>query len=174
MDNFAEYMVKKQPDSSDHLKRFWIIALTVLLIAATVLLTILFHFPFLLIITSGVIYGAYYLLTGLSVEYEYAVTNGEIDVDKIIARRKRVHLVTADAAKFEAFGPLTDDTPSADERTLVLCADNTGEGEYYADAETDTYGAVRIVFTPSSSVIEALEAHLPRQLRKNRSQGNLS
>ncbi len=168
MDNFAEYMVKKRPDSHDNMKKTWIIILLVLLCAATIVLTIIMHFPFLLIITCGLIYGAYYLITGLSVEYEYAVTNGEMDVDKIIACRKRVHLVTADAAKFEAFGPLTEDTPPADERTLVLCADNTGENEYYADTETEAYGAVRIVFTPNQSVIDALEAHLSRQLRQKR------
>ncbi len=174
MDSFAEFMVKKQPDSSDKLKKIQIIVLTVLLCSATVVLADMFHFPFLLIITCALIYGAYYLITGLSVEYEYAVTNGEMVVDKIIACRKRVHLITADAAKFEAFGPLTDDVASADEKTLVLCADNTGENEYYADGETEEYGAVRIVFTPNQAVIEAIEPFLPRQLRNHRGQENPS
>lgn len=169
MDNFAEYMVKKHPDSSDMMKRIGIIALTVVLCLITVLLVVLLKIPFILIVTCALIYGAYYLLTGLSVEYEYAVTNGEMDVDKIIACRKRTHLITVDAAKFEAFAPLTSDVPDADQRTLVLCGDNTGEGEYYADVETEEYGAVRVVFTPNDAVIAALEAHLPRQLRYQRS-----
>ena len=75
MDNFAEYMVKKQPDSRDIAKKAGIIALAVLLSAASVFLVFITHIPFIPIITCAVIYGAYFVLTGLSVEYEYAVTN---------------------------------------------------------------------------------------------------
>ncbi len=165
MDNFAEYMVKKQPDSRDNAKKAGIIALAVLLSAASVFLVFITHIPFILIITCAVIYGAYFLLTGLSVEYEYAVTNGEMDVDKIIARRKRVHLITVDVGKFDAYGALTDDIPDDENRTIVLCSDNTGDGEYYADLETEDYGATRIIFTPNDAVDEAITAALPRQLR---------
>ena len=97
--------------------------------------------------------------------YEYAVTNGEMDVDKIIARRKRVHLITVSTAKFDAYGEMTDAVPDDPDRTIVLCSDNTGEGEYYADLETEEYGATRIIFTPNEAVQEAINAALPRQLR---------
>ena len=166
MDNFAEYMVKKRPDSRDNAKRAGIIALAVVLCAASVFLVFVTHIPFILLITCAIIYGAYFLITGTSVEYEYAVTNGEMDVDKIIARRKRVHLITVQTADFEAFGPLTDDVPDDDSRTLVLCADNTGEGEYYADLTTEDYGETRIIFTPNQAVLEAIQAALPRKLRR--------
>ena len=166
MDNFAEYMVKKRPDSRDNAKRAGIIALAVVLCVASVFLVFVTHIPFILLITCAIIYGAYFLITGTSVEYEYAVTNGEMDVDKIIARRKRVHLITVQTADFEAFGPLTDDVPDDDSRTLVLCADNTGEGEYYADLTTEDYGETRIIFTPNQAVLEAIQAALPRKLRR--------
>lgn len=166
MDNFAEYMVKKRPDSSDNLKKIGIIALAAILCIVTTVLAFLIKIPFILIITCALIYGAYFLLSNLSVEYEYAVTNGEVDVDKIIARRKRVHLITVQTADFEAFGPLTDDVPDDDSRTLVLCADNTSEGEYYADLTTEDYGETRIIFTPNQAVLEAIQAALPRKLRR--------
>lgn len=112
MDNFAEYMVKKRPDSRDNAKRAGIIALAVVLCAASVFLVFVTHIPFILLITCAIIYGAYFLITGTSVEYEYAVTNGEMDVDKIIARRKRVHLITVSTAKFDAYGEMTDAVPT--------------------------------------------------------------
>ncbi len=165
MDNFAEYMVKKRPDSRDNAKRAGIIALAVVLCAASVFLVFVTHIPFILLITCAIIYGAYFLITGTSVEYEYAVTNGEMDVDKIIARRKRVHLITVSTAKFDAYGEMTDAVPDDPDRTIVLCSDNTGEGEFYADLETEEYGATRIIFTPNEAVQEAINATLPRQLR---------
>ena len=155
MDNFAEYMVKKRPDSRDNAKRAGIIALAVVLCVASVFLVFVTHIPFILLITCAIIYGAYFLITGTSVEYEYAVTNGEMDVDKIIARRKRVHLITVSTAKFDAYGEMTDAVPDDPDRTIVLCSDNTGE----------EYGATRIIFTPNEAVQEAINAALPRQLR---------
>lgn len=168
MDNYAEYMVKKRPDSRDNMKKALIIVLLALLCAASIAFMILTQIVFILFITCALICGGYFLLSGLSVEYEYAVTNGEMDVDKIIARRKRVHLITVEASKFEAFGEMTDDVADDENRTLVLCSDNLGEGEYYADLTTEEYGPTRIVFTPNDSVREALEASLPRQLRYRR------
>ena len=82
MDNFAEYMVKKRPDSQDNAKKAGIILLAVLLCAASVFLVFVTHIPFILVITCAIIYGAYYLISGTSVEYEYAVTNGEMDVTR--------------------------------------------------------------------------------------------
>lgn len=165
MDHFAEYMIKKKPDSRDNTKKIVILLLLILLCAGTIFMVFLTGIPFLLLITCALIYGAYFLLSGLSVEYEYAVTNGEMDVDKIIARRKRIHLISVKASQFDAFGPLTEEVPEAAERTLVLCTDNSGEGEYYADLTTEDYGETRIVFTPNQAVIDALAEFLPRHLR---------
>lgn len=168
MDNFAEYMVKKQPDKRDNIKRLGIILLTVFFCAGTIAAVFLTGIPFILLITCALIYGAYFLLSSQSVEYEYAVTNGEMDVDKIVARRKRVHLITVNVSKFDAFGPMTDDVPDDETRTLVLCSDNTGEGEYYADLITENYGPTRIIFSPNEAVITVLREALPPQLRYGR------
>lgn len=164
MDQFAECLVRKQPDASDRMKGVLLIIAAVLITAISILFVYLTKIPFLLLVTCAAIYGVYYLVSGLSVEYEYAVTNDEIDVDKIIAKRKRVHLLTASIRKFEAFGP-AEEMPEEDDRTLVLCADNTGEGEYYADVETEEYGSTRILFTPDTAVLEAVKEALPHALR---------
>ena len=50
---------------------------------------------------------------------------------------------------------------------LVLCSDNTGEGEYYADLSTEAYGPTRIIFTPNAAVLETITAALPPQLRRS-------
>ena len=107
------------------MKTVLIILAAVLLSAATVFLVLITKIPFILIVTCAVLYGAYFLITNQSVEYEYAVTNDEMDVDKIIAKRKRVHLITVSTKTFEAFGPVSEDLAEDDNRTLVLCSDNT-------------------------------------------------
>lgn len=167
MDNFAEYLVKKKPDAQDRSKKIVILTIVVVLSLITIAAAYLVRIPFILIITCAVIYGGWFFINNLSVEYEYAITNDEMDVDKIIARRKREHLVTVSIRSFEAYGEYTDDIPDAEEKTLVLCSDNTGVGAYYADLEDEDYGSMRIIFTPNESVCEAIEAVLPYKLRKN-------
>ena len=79
----------------------------------------------------------------------------------------REHLITVSTKTFEAFGPVSEDLAEDDNRTLVLCSDNTGEGEYYADLSTEAYGPTRIIFTPNAAVLETITAALPPQLRRS-------
>ncbi len=166
MDSFAEHMVKKHPDSRDTGMRFGIIAGAIILSVITVFLCFLTGIWLILIITIGIIYLAYYLFTNTNVEYEYAVTNGEMDVDKIIARRKRKSLISIDFRHCEAFGLYTEDVPDMENATLVLCSDNSGEGAYYADVNDDDLGQVRVVFTPDDKMIETIHTALPPQLKR--------
>jgi hypothetical protein len=170
-DHFAEHLVKKVPSSQDNMKKLLLIIGAVVLIAGTAFIAVSTGWFIILTITIALIYGAYFLFTGMAVEYEYTFTNGELDIDKIIGQRKRQHLITVDAEKFEDFGAVTADTPEKPDATLVLCTDNTGEGEYYADLTTEEYGETRIIFTPSEKMISYIEEALPRNLRYRRQHG---
>ena len=164
MDNFAEYMVKKRPDSRDNAKRAGIVALAVVLCAASVFLVFVTHIPFILLITCAIIYGAYFLITGTSVEYEYAVTNGEMDVDKIIAKRKRKHMLTVRIAEFETFG-LESEAKFDNNITTFLVGDGDEAHYYAADFQHEGMGRVRLVFSPNERILEAIRPSLKRGLR---------
>ncbi|MDD6374627.1 MAG: hypothetical protein PUG07_02355, partial [Ruminococcus sp.] len=126
---------------------------------------------FLLVLVIGAIYGAYYLLTGCYTEYEYTVTNGELDVDKIAGRRKRSHLLTVPVSKFTGFGFYTDQTDDPSDATLFLCSDNTGENAYYADFTTEEYGTARLIFTPNEEMVQTIVLFLPAALKRQFRQG---
>ncbi len=170
-DRFTEQLVKKNPSSQDNAKKIAVIAGLLILIAGTAFLAITSGLLIILTITIGLIYLGYYLLTGMGVEYEYTFTNGELDIDKIIGQRKRQNLITVDTSKFEDFGVVTADTPEKPDATLILCSDNTGEGEYYADLTTEEYGETRIIFTPGEKMAGYIEESLPRNLRYRKQHG---
>lgn len=167
-DRCTEYLVKKVPDSKDKLKKFMVILATAAITAVSILIVLATGFYFVLAITMVAFYGAYYLLSEMSVEYEYTFINGEIDVDKIIGKRKRENLVTLDAGKFEDFGVCDADMPEKPDATLFLCSDNTGEGEYYADLTTEEYGETRLIFTPSEKMVSYIEESLSPVLKHRR------
>lgn len=54
------------------------------------------------------VYGAWYFITAQNVEYEYSVTNSNITVDKVIAKRKRKRIVSFDIKKIEEMGKFDD------------------------------------------------------------------
>ena len=170
-DHFTEHLVKKVPTGQENTKKYLLIFAAVALIAITVFLAIFTGWMIILAITVGVIYGAYYILSGLGIEYEYTFTNGELDVDKIIGKRKRLRLISVNAEKFEAFGELTDDVEERPDATLILCSDNTGAGEYYADLTTEEYGETRLIFTPSEKMVAYIYEALPRTLKYRQQHG---
>lgn len=45
----------------------------------------------------------------MNVEFEYVVTNEELEIDKIVAQRRRKKLVTASCQTFEALGKQVDE-----------------------------------------------------------------
>ena len=91
MDTFFEQIVEIRKTGLDWLKLAGIWLLAGVLLFVFFLLGV--NFPgvmsILALLCIGVIYGAFWLSKRLSVEYEYIVTNGTLDVDKIIARSSR-------------------------------------------------------------------------------------
>ena len=176
MDIFVEQIVKKPADGKVWTIRILIgLAMGVLL---AVSLFVLFIIPILgLAMAFGIFWGGFRLITNSDCEYEYIVTNGEIDVDKIIAQRKRVRLITAKAPTFEAFGEYTDNTPDTSEDVTVVNAVGVNESSaetktYYADFKHASAGNVRLIFSPEERVVEAITPFLSSQLKYNMKKNN--
>jgi len=99
---------------------------------------------------------------GVDCEYEYIFTNGSLDIDKIIGKRSRKRLVSAECENFTSFGMLKNAPAAADGITTVLASDGTGEGEYYADFKHSSAGNVRLIFTPDEEMIKVITSAIPR------------
>ena len=166
MDTFAEHIIVKYPSPADSFKKGMIVAGTILIS----LLMGIFLLPtrigsLAVFVIAGVIYGGYYLLTNMNIEYEYSVTNGEFDVDKIISQRKRKKMITFEVKNIESFGKLADARPASDSSVTVLAADGLGENDYYADFRHEAMGDVRLVFTPNRRILEAMKPFMPRIIK---------
>ncbi|MCM1315926.1 MAG: DUF6106 family protein [Prevotella sp.] len=170
MDNFAEQLVKKNLTASEKTRH------TVTVIAGVVgtLIFILFGFIMLgrpvlsvlgFILAVGAGYGTFNTMQSSYVEYEYAFTNGELDIDKIIAKKKRKALISTDVTKFTAFGKYTDDIEEPENMTVVISSDNIASHEYYADFQHEDYGLTRLVFAPNEKILDNIKRYLPANVR---------
>lgn len=128
--------------------------------------------PFLAIfILVAVCFGAYYLITSRSLEYEYSITNGDITIDSIIYRRKRKRVISLDAHSIEAMGiykPEEHSGKSYDSRIFASTSyDGRDANSWYFTARHPQMGNVLVVFNPEEKVRNAIKPFLPRQVARD-------
>ena len=163
MDIFVEQIVTKKKDG----KQIAIIAGTVVLAALLLCLVVLFYaYLYILVplLLFGVGYGAWWLITQQNIEYEYSVTNGDIDIDQIIARRKRKRIVSVGGHKIESAGRY-DPAKWANRRMdrVVMAAPSLKEdGLYFFTYRSKKRGHTLVVFQPDQRVSDAFYKGLPR------------
>lgn len=171
MDCFAEQLVKREDTSSDKMKKYLIYGGGIFITIGFVILAILkMGSPLsivMLLLSAGMGYLTYYLGTSTYVEYEYTFTNGELDIDKITAKRKRTELLSVDVKSFTAFGKYSEDMSDSDDMTTVISSDNIASHEYYADFECEKYGKTRLIFAPDEKILEYIRDSLPYNVRRN-------
>ena len=177
MDNFTEQLIVRHNTKSDRLKLMITMIIGMIMILVLVLATLLtmgkglFSFVgFILAVGTALI--MWKQLEDSKVEYEYTFTNGELDVDKIIAKKKRREMLSVEVRSFTAFGKYTDSQEESEDMTIVLASTNIASEEFYADFTSEKYGLTRLVFCPNEKLLGYINASLPKQMRYEGSIGN--
>ena len=154
MDTFCEQLVAKKKTTATK------VFVVVLFLSSIIVALFLFVFSSLLghfsmfgyLAAFGVIFGAYQLTLRQNIEYEYIITNGELDVDKIIARRKRKRILTTKINSWEKF----DKFESMDFKgnTVVdASTEMSSDRNYYAIFDNKELGKTLLVFCPNEKVL---------------------
>ena len=105
-DGYEEILVKRQPRAVDTVLKILVIAAAVIPVIFGVV------FAFLPAIAIGIVLGFvgyYLLLPQLDVEYEYLYVGGDIDIDKIMSKRKRKKVASYDKDNLEILAPTGSD-----------------------------------------------------------------
>lgn len=116
MDIFIEKIVLRKKTSKDQLITMGIIVGG--FIATIAVFSIPALAPFALFIAAAIVYGAFYFSKSRNIEFEYAVTNGELDIDKIIAQRRRKRVFSASSKDFEIVAKLKSDKYSNEYKNI--------------------------------------------------------
>ncbi len=164
MDSFGEQLVRKQTTTADILKRVGIAAGGLVLAAGFMTLSFLTNFMVLTFISVGIIFGMVWLLTGLSCEYEYIVTNEDLDIDKITGKRKRKRLITIKLTSTEALG-VYDGSQGENVQATVIATDGTGLNAWYLIANHKNHGRTMLLFTPDKRTVSLIANGIPHKLK---------
>ncbi|MCH5324088.1 MAG: hypothetical protein J1E39_02640 [Eubacterium sp.] len=164
MDSFGEQLVRKQTSSADIIKRVALVVGGLLLATALMTASFLTNFYVLTLLAVGVIFGMGWLLTGLGCEYEYIITNQDLDIDKIMGKRKRKRLITVKLDTVEDFG-IYDGTQGEGAQATVIASDATGINAWYIIAKHKTHGRTMLIFSPNKKTVGLIANGLPHKLK---------
>lgn len=169
MDIFLEYIVIRKKSAFDIFKAGSILLLTLfVLYFSLILYAVPMLSTFALLIDAGIIYLGWLGITSINIEYEYSVTNGAVDIDKIINKRKRKRVIAFKVSETEIIAPVNAPEHAGifnSEFAKVIDASTRKNPEtlYFAVVLTDA-GRTKVLFNPPEKMIEAFRVYGPRKV----------
>lgn len=169
MDNFCEQLVEKRRTGADNAKMILVSSGLILGASLCMSCAMFFGLTILIVIAVGLLALGVWLISGMNVEYEYIVTNNELDIDKIIGRRKRKRMITLDLSKANDFGEYSfGGDIEAD--TTVHATTGFEKNAHYLLVEHSDYGKVKVLFNPNKKLREAIANGVPKTLSEKMKQ----
>jgi len=165
MDAFVEKLVVRQKDFKDKLITFGTI------VAVLVLIPILLSIPFLsnvvIIIIAGLVYIAYHIITSKNIEFEYIVVNDNIDIDKIISKKKRSRIFSASCKDFEILAKLNGSHYDDNYRNIgnrIEAVSSMNSNEVYFAVLNNKGEKTIVFFEPDDRMLNVFKAYIPRKV----------
>lgn len=157
-DAYYELLVKKQQKSTDMIIR----CLTIAAIVVLVLISPLFAFiPLILAIILGAA-AYFFIFPRLSVEYEYALLNRELEIDAIYNKQKRKKMTQLDLASAELIAPATSHRLDSYKNLPTVDYSSGDPAKAYAIVIPIDQSTKQILIDPDQKIKELLSTSLPR------------
>jgi len=165
-DVFIEHLITRKKSPISRLIGVAYIFVLVLLTALTILFELIPLLPAVLVLGTWLVVR---LIKNFDIEFEYIVTNGEIDIDRIIGKRKRKRLITLDSRAFEILAPDAECNFSAYKNTEFKQRIDASSGKnprYFAVCPSKMGGKLLLYFEPNERMLEAFKMYNQRAVRQ--------
>lgn len=164
MDVFCEYIVTKKKEILDYFLIFAIAGAALVLTYILMLVMMMFSqfASLVLLLIAGCWWGAVQLIKGRSVEYEYILTNSELDIDRIIAKSRRKRVCSVDFKQIELCASASDPNfkhiyNNPGEKTVKnFAGDINADNVYFVDYSNESQ-QMRVVFQPGKRMLEGIK-----------------
>ena len=165
MDVFFEQIIEIKKTAKDYilLAALWLLVLAV---AAAIMF---FVFPFIgpiaLFPILAIGFGAYKLSMTFFIEYEYIITNGTLDIDKIIAKNSRKRMASFEISNVESLSKYNPQKKASGNYERVVFACNKQDpNAYEMIISKEGIGKQYIVFSPNDKIKGAIVKYLPKYI----------
>jgi hypothetical protein len=163
-DIFKEQLVKRRPNIKTAVAKAALVSAAIFLMMFVLLIEALnLFFPLL---WAVIIFGTYFLFRRLNIEYEYMLTNNELDIDIIYGKSRRKRIFTASVRDFEAFRKVgTPEMEHSFSGATARADYSGGPGGHIALHEfLIPHGGkrMRIIFEPNDELLSSIIPSLKR------------
>lgn len=163
MDTFCEQLISIRKDTKTIITYIgtWVLGVAVSLFIILFMLLGALSVP----AATGIIFLAYWLTSKLNLEFEYIVTNGTMDIDKIVNKsyRKRVlSFELSNVTRLEKYNPAA--LNGINKKDIVFACNTDLEGAFFLAAQRDGKGNAYLVFAPEDKVKAAINKYAPKYI----------
>lgn len=167
---FIEKLVAKRKDAKD------LMATLGITVAGVVIMFIIpglsRYVPFIgslwPLIAAGVVYGIYRFINSRNIEYEYIVTDGDLDIDMIIAQRKRKRIFSANCKDFDVVarfkGRQSQDSQLGNVSKRIEAVSSMDSNEVYYVTLSYKGERTAVFFEPDDRILKAFKTFIPRKI----------
>lgn len=165
-DYFKEQLVIRKPNTMDTIKKVGIVVGGLVIIFATMYVQILaaFFMPIVLVVGFFVIL----LVRRFNIEFEYALTNKDLDIDKIYNKTKRKRLISIDVTNFEILVPLNNkgyEGELANFSKVIDCSSGTNDAQTYVGIVNSNDSRIKLIFEPNEKILKGIKQYIPRKVK---------
>ena len=122
----------------------------------------MFMFLFVVLI-AFVWFLAFKLISNFNIEYEYIITNGDLDVDVIINKSRRKRIATVQCKNIESVKKFDFSAKTAD----LICCCNEDDEAYLITARGVSGKVIKLVIAPNDKIKEGITKFLSRIISKD-------
>ncbi|GIM29432.1 hypothetical protein CPJCM30710_20980 [Clostridium polyendosporum] len=119
------------------------------------------------LVSSGIIF---YAKRFLYVEYEYSITNGEVDIDSLFEAKSRKPKITFNMKEVSLFTPLESneykDFTNKPEK-IINAVPKGNNSKVYAALVTEGNQRAQVLFVPNDEFIDTCRLFNPKAVKKN-------
>lgn len=167
MDTFFEQIISIKKNNKTLLLTIaiWLLALALCFFAY---LFSSFIGPIFILVLAGIIYGAFKLTGMLNIEYEYIITNGTLDIDKIINKSNRKRILSFELSgvtRLEKYNPNILNNTNV--KNIVFACNQTDENAYLMVAEKEGKAPYYLVLSPNDKIKNAIIKYIPKFVSNN-------
>ncbi len=165
MDTFFEQIISIKKSIKEILGfiGIWILAILLSLFVLIIKIPVISSFSALIVF--GILFGAYKLSTMLNIEYEYIITNGIMDIDKIINKSSRKRILSLDLTKtsrIEKYNPAL--LTNVDKKQVFFACNQNDVNAYLIVIDSKTGTGNYLIFAPDDRIKGAIAKFIPKFL----------
>ncbi len=166
-ETFKEYLIKQNKSQKDTLAQMGIIIGAIMAMLAS--------FTFIPDFIGAVVGVGIVVIAGLSFsrfnkEYEYILTNNELDIDVIYNRSRRKRVMTIDLKKIEVMANINDSRHEAEINKpykVINASDNVNSDITYAImTQSPELGACKVLISPNEHFLTDMYKQAPNKVFK--------